>query len=78
MEILPLHPKINDQVVKNDYHLTKRETEIVSYIIKGHKNAEIAKMLFISEGTVKNHLRNIFEKVKVKNRTSLIHKVLSL
>lgn len=78
MEILPLHPKINGQAVKKDYDLTKSESEIVSYIVRGYKNAEIAKTLFISEGTVKNHLRNIFKKVKVNNRTGLIHKVLSL
>jgi len=78
MESLPAHPKINDQAVKRDYHLTNREAEIVSYIFKGYKNADIADSLFISEGTVKNHLRNIFEKVDVKNRTGLIHKLLSV
>jgi DNA-binding CsgD family transcriptional regulator len=78
MEILPEHPKINDRAVKGECNLTKRETEIVSYILKGYRNAEIADSLFISEGTVKNHLRNIFEKAKVRNRTGLIHKVLSL
>ncbi len=78
MDPLPLHPKLNDQAVKDACHLTKRESEIVSYIFKGYRNAEIAKTLYISEGTVKNHLRNIFEKADVKNRTGLIHKVLSL
>lgn len=78
MEILPVHPKINHHAVKRDCNLTKREAEIVSHIFKGYRNAEIADRLFISEGTVKNHLRNIFEKVEVKSRTGLIHKVLSL
>lgn len=78
MESLPAHPKINDQAVKRDYNLTNREAEIVSYIFKGYKNADIADRLFISEGTVKNHLRNIFEKVNVKNRTGLIHRLLSV
>jgi DNA-binding CsgD family transcriptional regulator len=78
LEILPIHPKINEQAVKKDCNLTKRETEIVTYIFKGYRNAEIADRLFISEGTVKNHLRNIFEKAKVKTRTGLIHRVLSL
>ena len=78
MEILPSQPRINPQAVRKDCHLTKRETEIVTYVLRGYKNARIAKTLFISEGTVKNHLRNIFRKAKVKNRSSLIHKVLSL
>jgi DNA-binding CsgD family transcriptional regulator/PAS domain-containing protein len=78
MESVPAHPRINDQTVKRDYNLTNREAEIVSYIFKGYKNADIADRLFICEGTVKNHLRNIFEKVDVKNRTGLIHRLLSL
>jgi len=78
MESLPVYPEIDDRAVRRDYNLTKREAEIVSYIFRGYRNAEIAENLFISEGTVKNHLRNIFEKAGVRNRTSLIHKVLSL
>jgi len=77
METLPVHPEINEDAVRKGYNLTKRETEIVTYIFRGFRNAEIAERLFISEGTVKNHLRNIFEKAGVKNRTGLIHKVLS-
>lgn len=78
MEIFPSHPGINAHAIKRDCNLTQRETEVISYIVKGYRNAEIADKLFISEGTVKNHLRNIFEKTNVKNRTSLIHKVLFL
>ncbi len=77
METLPGNPKIEDDEALMDLGLTKREGEIVSYIYRGYRNAEIAERLFISEGTVKNHLRNIFEKTEVKNRTGLIHKVLS-
>ncbi|MBN1832445.1 MAG: hypothetical protein JW896_10065 [Deltaproteobacteria bacterium] len=78
MEIIPLHPRISDHAIKNDCNLTNRETEIVSYVVRGYRNAEIAERLFISEGTVKNHLSNIFEKANVKNRTGLIHRVLCL
>jgi DNA-binding CsgD family transcriptional regulator len=78
MEILPSHPRINDHAIKRECNFTNREAEVVSYVVKGYKNAEIADRLFISEGTVKNHLRNIFEKANVKNRTGLINRVLSL
>jgi len=78
MEILPVHPPISDHAVNDDCNLTNRETEIVSYVARGYRNAEIAERLFISEGTVKNHLRNIFEKAKVRNRTGLIQRVLRL
>lgn len=43
--------------------LTGRETEIVSVIIKGHSNDQIARTLFISRGTLKNHLSNIYRKL---------------
>lgn len=48
--------------------LTKREIEILSHVIKGLTNREIAKVLYISENTVKNHLRNIMEKLNINNR----------
>ena len=63
---------------KKLFRLTKREIEIIYHIIDGEKNAEIAKNLFISEMTVKNHIHSIFQKVQVKNRTSLIRKILEI
>jgi DNA-binding NarL/FixJ family response regulator len=48
--------------------LTKREKEILMHVIKGHTNREIAISLYISENTVKNHLRNIMEKLQMNNR----------
>lgn len=48
--------------------LTKREKEILMHVIKGSTNREIAAALFISENTVKNHLRNIMEKLHMNNR----------
>lgn len=70
--------RINDRKLKNDYGFTKREIELVHFLFKGLKNQEIAELLGITEGTVKNHLRNIFEKIGVRTRTSLIYEVLSL
>lgn len=48
--------------------LTKREKEILIQVIKGFTNREIAAVLYISENTVKNHLRNIMEKLQMNNR----------
>lgn len=67
----------NQNSLKEMYHLTRREIDIVSHIFKGLRNAEIAQNLFVSEITVKKHIQNIFEKVSVKNRTALIHKILT-
>ncbi|MGE5305522.1 MAG: response regulator [Alphaproteobacteria bacterium] len=48
--------------------LTKRETEILKLVAEGMTNEEIGKKIFISEKTVKTHLTNIFDKLKVNNR----------
>ncbi len=52
--------------------LTKRETEIVNLIGCGHSNGDIAKMLFISEHTVKDHTKNIYRKLEVHSRFELM------
>jgi len=75
---IPEDQRINEAKLKGEFNFTKREIEIVNYIFKGLKNSEIAELLYICEGTVKNHLKNIFEKMGVENRTSLIYEVLSL
>ena len=48
--------------------LTKREKEILRLVSEGLTNDEIGKKIFISEKTVKTHLTNIFDKLKVNNR----------
>jgi DNA-binding CsgD family transcriptional regulator len=60
------------------YGLTQREQEIVGCVCEGLKNGEIAEKLFICEGTVENHLHAIYEKLGVKNRTSLVNFVAGL
>lgn len=59
--------------LKKKYHLTDREIQIVSCLEKGLTNNEIAKSLFISPGTVKNHLKHIFTKTGAANRTQAVH-----
>jgi len=49
--------------------LSPRETEILSYIAKGQTNLEIASALSVSENTVRFHLKNIYDKLQVANRT---------
>jgi DNA-binding NarL/FixJ family response regulator len=51
--------------------LTPRELEIVSAIIGGYTNKDIAAKFSISEQTVKHHLTNIFDKLGVSNRLEL-------
>jgi len=49
--------------------LTRREHEILQLVAEGHSNAELARMLWVTEQTVKFHLSNIYRKLKVSNRT---------
>lgn len=58
--------------VIKDYHLTKREIVILKLISMGCTNRQIAARLFISEQTVKKHLRNIFTKLDVNNRITAL------
>lgn len=57
--------------------LTPRENEICELIGQGNSNAQIAKLLYLSEGTVKNHLSSIYEKTGCKGRAQLMLKILS-
>ena len=56
--------------------ITRREQEVIDLICEGLKNSEIGEKLFISEYTVENHLRSIYEKMNVKNRINLVRKVM--
>ena len=49
--------------------LTRRELEILQLVAEGHSNAQLAKMLWVTEQTVKFHLSNIYRKLDVANRT---------
>jgi two-component system NarL family response regulator len=52
--------------------LTDRELEVLKLVAQGLNNREIAKRLFISENTVKNHVRNILEKLQLHSRMEAV------
>jgi two-component system NarL family response regulator len=52
--------------------LTDREMEVLRLVAKGMNNRDIAKELFISENTVKNHIRNILEKLQLHSRMEAV------
>lgn len=60
-----------------DYGLSDREKEILSALVEGMDNREIADKLFISYETVRNHLKHIYEKLHVSSRTQAVSKALN-
>jgi DNA-binding NarL/FixJ family response regulator len=56
----------------SDEPLTDREIEVLSQLAKGNRSREIAEKLFITEGTVKVHIKHIIEKLAANDRTQAI------
>ena len=61
----------NEESRQKKFGLTPRELEIVSAVVAGYANKEIAEYFKISEDTVKHHLSNIFDKLGVSTRLEL-------
>jgi DNA-binding NarL/FixJ family response regulator len=55
--------------------LTDRECEVLELVALGRTNAAIASRLFISEGTVKLHVKHILRKLKVENRAEPVSRL---
>ncbi len=56
----------------DEYALSQREKEVLALLMRGRKNKEIAKELFISENTVKVHVYNIYRKMGVSSRLAIL------
>lgn len=63
--------------VQTLYNLTPREREIAEQICQGIGNESIAKNLRIKPGTVKTHTRNIYRKLRVKNKITMLLRFLT-
>ena len=61
---------------KEHSDLTQRETEVLSQLCKGKSYRMIAETLFISEETVKRHIKNIYKKLEVKSKSEAVAKAL--
>jgi len=67
----PLPPKVAERLAQRQQRadLSQREMEVLQLLIKGRSNKEIGSALFISEDTVKAHLKTLFAKLQVQDRT---------
>ena len=71
-EFASMIKKTDDRQQVPTPRLTDREMEVLKLVAKGMNNRDIAKVLFISENTVKNHIRNILEKLQLHSRMEAV------
>jgi DNA-binding CsgD family transcriptional regulator len=66
------------QETQPEVELTQREQEVLSWVARGKTNAEIAQLLWLSPGTVRKHLENVYAKFGVGTRTAAVARFLGL
>ncbi len=71
-EFSTLSKKIEQRQQIATPNLTAREVEVLRFVAKGMSNREIAEELYISENTIKNHVRNILEKLHLHSRMEAV------
>jgi two-component system NarL family response regulator len=71
-EFASMVKKTDEKPATSQPRLTDREMEVLRLVAKGRNNRDIAKELFISENTVKNHIRNILEKLHLHSRMQAV------
>jgi DNA-binding NarL/FixJ family response regulator len=69
-----IHPTVAAKLGEflNEDNLTQREIEVLRLVADGNSNKEIAQLLFISDDTVKMHVRNILAKLRANDRTQAV------
>ncbi|RDW20744.1 LuxR C-terminal-related transcriptional regulator [Oceanobacillus chungangensis] len=57
---------------RSGYQYTNRELDVIYLLMEGNTNNQIANHLFLSEGTVKNYISEIYNKVNIRNRVNAV------
>jgi two-component system response regulator DevR len=65
-------PGTNGTGPKRLERLSAQERRVLALVVEGHTNKEVAESMNLTEGTVKNYLGSVFEKLEVKNRTEAV------
>ena len=73
--IEPAGPAELAPLIVSAYALTSREREIAELVLQGLSTQEIATILFITPGTVQQHLKTIFDKIGVRTRRELVSQI---
>ena len=74
LEIMRKGKPSEEKTPSEDYNLTNRETEMLEHLAKGLSYEQIADNLFISYGTVRKHIENVYKKLKVHNKVEAVQK----
>lgn len=72
--INPLEQAVEERSKKNTFRLTEREIQVLAQLSEGCTNREIARKLYLTEGTVKNYISNIYSKLEVSGRHKAVFK----
>lgn len=66
--------KLSNQVKKSieDFDVTERELDIIKLLAEGMNNKEISQTLFLSEGTVRNYISNLLDKLDLRDRSQIV------
>lgn len=75
--VLPEMPSTNGEELIAEFHLTKREVEILRLVSTGMTDAQVAEQLFLSPRTISKHLESIYSKLQVNSRTAATRFALS-
>jgi DNA-binding NarL/FixJ family response regulator len=71
MDKLPLLLKQDLVSSFEGYELNEREIELIKQVAEGHSNKEISERLYLSEGTVRNYISTLLDKLNLRDRTQL-------
>ncbi len=66
--------RISDPVKRSidDFDITEREFDVIKLLAEGMNNKEIAQTLYLSEGTVRNYVSNLLEKLYLRDRSQIV------
>lgn len=64
--------RLQMKVLKEDFELTERETDVARALVKGMTNKEISDSLYLTQGTVKNYLSGIYSKLGTSDRAKAV------